>query len=504
MWLEVGVGMAALFAVVPALRWLVLFLFFAAGIFLEEQLSRRGCCPRLRFPRSPAEIRRDGSRFFTLLRDRPLHEAAPLLPAGSRLADACELDELKFEPAKNATSCGLRLRYHASAQQEEEAQPGAATLTARHADVFVKWQCGRGQPLWLQALRLATAPGVAREVLFYQRLAHRVPQRVARPFYADAAHWCNRVCIVLEHLGNSAVTPDWQGGSEPQLRSVAVNVAAMHARWWGRVATDEGSSWIPAQRGLDFAEFVTGFLKVEPPWFREIWAGLVGHFERQPVTLVHGDCRLGNMLFPEQELKPWSVAQHADGALQKQEQEEEEETEERSVMPTVFSDWEAVNAGPALWDLAYLTVLSQRAEQRRQRQPSLLRAYLAALRRHGAPAEHCERASAERQLRLLMVVLFFVSSVVVKHRLWAGQGNTTADGRAWAIRIAWAVRDATATVDDCAALGKALGVPAAHFERLRARAEAAIAEREAEEAVQGGGGDDDEDDDEDDADGGGG
>ena len=146
------------------------------------------------------------------------------------------------------------------------------------------------------------------------------------------------------------------------------------------------------------------------------------------------------------------------------ETEEKEEPEERSVMPVVFSDWEAVNAGPALWDLAYLTVLSQRAEQRRQRQPSLLRAYLAALRRHGAPPEHCERASAERQLRLLMVVLFFVSSVVVKHRLWAGQGNTTADGRAWAIRIAWAVRDATATVDDCAALGKALGVPAAHFE----------------------------------------
>ena len=62
-------------------------------------------------------------------------------------------------------------------------------------------------------------------------------------------------------------------------------------------------------------------------------------------------------------------------------------------MPVVFSDWEAVNAGPALWDLAYLTVLSQRSEQRRQRQPSLLGAYLAALRRHGAPPEHCERVS---------------------------------------------------------------------------------------------------------------
>ena len=55
-------------------------------------------------------------------------------------------------------------------------------------------------------------------------------------------------------------------------------------------------------------------------------------------------------------------------------------------MPVVFSDWEATNVGPALWDIAYLTTLSQAAPERRQRQPALLAAYLAALAGAGGPS----------------------------------------------------------------------------------------------------------------------
>jgi hypothetical protein len=122
--------------------------------------------------------------------------------------------QLVAEPAKNATSCGLRLRY--TDQHGEDVggqQPGASTRGAGEAKgqvaertvaLFVKFQCGRGLLLWLQALRSVMELGVAREVLFYQLLARRVPMRVARPLFAGAVHWCNRVCIVLEHLGSDA------------------------------------------------------------------------------------------------------------------------------------------------------------------------------------------------------------------------------------------------------------------------------------------------------------
>ena len=49
----------------------------------------------------------------------------------------------------------------------------------------------------------------------------------------------------------------------------------------------------------------------------------------------------------------------------------------------VVCDWEAVNAGPALWDFAYLTTLSQAAEHRRARGAGQLEAYLHELRRRG-------------------------------------------------------------------------------------------------------------------------
>lgn len=214
------------------LRTVPLFFIFAFLIAAEDALHRRACLPSLRFPRSPAEVRDAPRRFFALLRDKPLvaDGLPPLLPPGCRFAIALDLGEQTTEPAKNDTAMSLRYRFHASAEEEEEL-PGGETLKARDVDVFVKFQCGRGLKLWLQALRSAMAPGLAREVMFYQKLAHVVPQRVARPFFADAIHWCNRICIVLEHLGDATVVPDWSGGSEAQLKLVAVNVAAMHAKW---------------------------------------------------------------------------------------------------------------------------------------------------------------------------------------------------------------------------------------------------------------------------------
>ena len=348
------VATLAVTALVPQLRAIPLFVFFVIVFPLEEALNSRRWCCYLRFPRSPAELRAAPRRFFDMLRDNQLTSldgSANPLPIGCRLADACVLNAQSTEPDKNAVSIGLRLRYHVSAEDEEELLPGVGTLSAQHLDVFVKFQCGRGLKLWLQALRSAVAPGIAREVEFYRKLAGRVPQRVARPYYAGAAHWCNRVCIVLEHLGDASVVPDWSGGTEAQLRAVVVNVAAMHAKWWGRAAADAATSWIPARSGLDYAGFVTGFLRKEPVWLREIWRALQKYFASRVVTLVHGDCRLGNMFFRTRvAAAPVSIPSPtvAAAATTAQEDEEEAHGEEEEI----FGDWEAVNIGPAQWDFA--------------------------------------------------------------------------------------------------------------------------------------------------------
>ena len=86
-------------------------------------------------------------------------------------------------------------------------------------------------------------------MLFYRRLAGEVPMRVAKPYVAEAAHWCNRICLGLEYLGPpipetaagqgwaGSVTADWRGGAEPQLAAVVGAVAKMHRRFWGRTGS---------------------------------------------------------------------------------------------------------------------------------------------------------------------------------------------------------------------------------------------------------------------------
>lgn len=418
-----------------------------AGISLEQALASRGLWPRLRFPRSPAEIADDPQRFFELVRDHqlPWGEAAALLPAGCELAELSQLDGQTTEPDKNAVNTGLRLRYAAA---------GGAAGASGAVDVFVKYQCGRELQLLLQAIRNAAAPDAChREVRFYQRLAHRVPQRVARPYFADAVHWCNRVCLVLEHLGDMEVVTDWQGGTQEQLEAVAVSVAGMHAGWWGRTAVDEGTAWIPARQGLDYANFVDGFIKKEPDWYKEIWAKLQDYFAALPVTLVHGDCRLGNMMFPHPSERTDGAAEGAAGV----------EEDGEAPLEVVFSDWEATNVGPALWDIAYMSTLSQEAEERRVRKPRMLELYLEALAEGGVVVG---MDAAIEQLGLLQLVLFFVSSSVAKNALWSGHGNTTKDGRAWGWRVAQAVIDITETEEARSTLALALDLPVGHFEGL--------------------------------------
>ena len=70
---------------------------------------------------------------------------------------------------------------------------------------------------------------------------------------------------------------------------------------------------------------------------QELWSSLRAHFEGHPVTLLHGDCRPGNMMWLRQ----------AKGGPEEEEALTEEAEAERAI---VFNDWEAVTVGPSLWD----------------------------------------------------------------------------------------------------------------------------------------------------------
>jgi hypothetical protein len=408
---------------------------YAASIWLEKRA--RGAFP-LPFPRDLAEIATAPERLSALL------QRAGAYPADATFVEARRRGGLANEPDKDRTAAVFDVVTR---------RDGATSSLA----VFVKFQSGRGLPLFLQAVRAAVEPGVAREVDFYRRLAHAVPVRTPRVYFASAAHAFNRVCIVLEYVDGYNLA-DWRGCPIPAVRAMLAGVGRMNAAFVDRIADDERTRWIPARAGLDYASFVTTLGGRAPDWYRALWKALERYFRGRPVTLVHGDCRPGNMLFldggatarqvrsrPADEADPWP----ADAALPE----------------VVFTDWEALNAAPLLWDFTYCTVIGIRTVDREAHLSRLLDDFVAVLRVEGVAPEHCDPARCRLEVDLLTLVLYYVAALIVTKGYWNNQGNTLDDFLAWSKRILAAVR---AVEPDRAAA--ALGVPPDSVRRLQREA----------------------------------
>ena len=118
-----------------------------------------------------------------------------------------------------------------------------------------------------------------------------------------------------------------------------------------------------------------------------------------------------------------------------------------AVPEVIFSDWEAVNAAPGPYDIAYMTILGLDAPERRKHAREILEAYHAALLDYPDPAIPIPPLeSVQHDVHLLTIVLYYVSFVVDKHSLWSAQGNTDEDRGAWQRRVAESVMDLDADV----------------------------------------------------------
>lgn len=397
---------------------------FALGIAAENKLKSRF---RLRFPRCIQETEQCPEAFFTLIRHQP-HFAnddaiVRVIPRGGP----------DNEPDKALTSGMI----------DVVTRTGSDERTTR---LFLKFQNGRGMPLWLQAIRAAVEWGIAREVEFYRRLATSVPLQVGTPLYVDYVPACNRVCLVLEYIEGLNI-PDWRGCPVGGMRAMLRDVARMNAAFLGQTASDSRTQWIPARTGLDFAAFVSEFIKGQETCFKEIWSALQKRFVDEPLTLVHGDCRPGNMLFID------------DGQMKNHLQSNAESKPSEWEMPfdqtrVVFLDWEATNAAPLLWDFTYGTTLGLTVADRRLYRDRLLSDFLKDLQEHGVPPALCDPKRSHRNVQCLTLVLSFVAYVVITHGFWDKQGNTGSDATAWKQRISTAVLDLDVDV-----LAEALGIP---------------------------------------------
>jgi hypothetical protein len=409
----------------------------AAAIALE---SRCASWWPLRFPRSISELEEHPERLVALLTTPSQGLIVPLqLPPGATLVSLRRSGQLTHEPDKNRTTAPLTLQF---------AGPSGEHVVR----VVVKFQGGRGLPLYMQAIRAALESGFAREIAFYRHLAPVVPVRVPAPRFADAVTAVNRVCLVMDHV-DGATLADWRGCPMPAMQAMLGEAAKLNGSFVNRL-DEPAAAWIPARDGLDFMSFVTGFIGKTDPWYRHTWAALQRFFGGKPVTLVHGDCRPGNMFFTG------DTPVLADASLG--EQDSAAWPEPTPLPGVVMSDWEAVNVAPLLWDFTYATVVGLRTGDRRAWLDRLLDGFLSALQREGVDPRHLDRERCRLEVDLLAMVLAYMSLVIIDHKLWDSQGNTIEDGRAWMARVVSA-----ATGSDADAVGRALGVEPADIRRLQ-------------------------------------
>ena len=428
------------------------------------------------FPRDSDELVRSPESFFAFIQSlcvkianrRSQSSQRVLNPSlGGVLRDMRTNEPLEHEPDKNRDVVLVELDVEHQHGDDTAEVKGPKKTTTSSVRLFVKFSCGRNFPLVLQGFRAACEWGLQRELDFYEGIAPcgilPCPTSVA----LSGNFATNRLCLVLDYV-EGVVTPDFRGATLEQAISVLVTVARMHGAFWGMNVSGAGADThigalaavaagklicgdshqpemeladgivacldkINARLGLEYFSFIRPMLdkSTEPPEFLQLWDAIDLWITSNAITttLVHGDCRLGNMIFVKES-------------------------------KVLFSDFEAINIAPFLWDFVYFTILCQSPTDRQNRHSKLLASYLEALDKQiffveklRKPSVSVDReANCELLYKILTLVLFFYAYTVERSGAWVDNGNTDEDHRHWKVRVDAAIQELNVE-EICNALG---------------------------------------------------
>ena len=207
-----------------------------------------------------------------------------------------------------------------------------------------------------------------REAAFYDHVAARTAH-AARCFYNGADPTTDRWALAIEYIDADPFDPV-RGATEAQATAAIDALAALHGAWWGAATEFE---WMPGfdrggvgglaplwEQNLpvfteryreslpgDTANWVTAFAPALADWSNEAAGG--------PLTLVHADYRIDNLLF-------------------------------RGDRVTII-DWQTAMRAPAAMDLSCFITTSLTIDGRRTHEDALIDRYLAGLAEHGVEAD---------------------------------------------------------------------------------------------------------------------
>lgn len=172
-----------------------------------------------------------------------------------------------------------------------------------------------------------------REARFYADVAPQLSIRVATPHVNLLDPAAGRFCLVLEDLAPARAGDQVVGATIEQARQVVEYIGRFHAQWWEHPALAE-LDWMPRiddpTTKMVTPMFLAGWPQFEQrfkdllptrtlDWvvrFGPTLADFLDLYANDPVTIIHGDFRLDNMMFgPDGSvtLIDWQMATRAPG-----------------------------------------------------------------------------------------------------------------------------------------------------------------------------------------------
>lgn len=197
------------------------------------------------------------------------------------------------------------------------------------------------------------------EVGFYSDLAHALPVRSPRCYHAAYDEKTLGYVVVLEDLAPATQGDQITGCSPAEAAAALDELAQLHAPRWGDPELSE-FAWLarhseayPDELAVLVTIMAPGFIERYGPLLSPDVVSLAERFvprvaayvraQQPPLTIVHGDFRVDNLLFGQERV----------GVV----------------------DWQTVALGPGLTDVAYLLGASLPADVRRVEEERLVRTY---------------------------------------------------------------------------------------------------------------------------------
>jgi Ecdysteroid kinase-like family len=239
-----------------------------------------------------------------------------------------------------------------------------------------------------------------REILYYRLLSTQNVVASPRCFYGDTDPANVLHILLLEDLAAIPIGDQVAGCSAEEARTVVLELAKLHARWWERPEM-KAIDWIPQSNDpmmklaqgaylMAIAPFLDAFGGRMTPEQREIALALgprmnamQDSFAQAPETLLHADVRLDNIFFG---------------------------SKQRGSTITLI-DWQILVKGRGPYDVAYFLSQSIDPAERKRIEKGLLREYYEALAVAGISGYSWERCWDDYRLAVLFCLCYPVISI---------------------------------------------------------------------------------------------